>query len=232
VRRLTRWATVVLAPFAVAALALAGTGASASAVVIPPHAITNGTFSCGDICINVSSQEYGTSYVVNGANTGKVTLRQASDAYPNEDLVLNGYFTVRALVKAGIINPASYVALTYPHHYAAEFGFSPYGSGVTSCIGVAVNATAGEGVTKQACGASDGRTFWVFDPKNNSTGLDCLNALTYCPVINASDTNLTTPEVLTATGPTSKLVVDPERKFSTGNVEDQQMFEYTVGVTP
>lgn len=211
-------------------IALAGVSA-ATAGVRPAGAISFGTPSCGNSCVNVSSKEYGKHYVVNGANTGKVTLRQASNAYTNEDIVLNGYYTVSQLVSAGVISPASYVALKYPGHYAAEFGFSPLGGGVTGCIGVALNAFAGENVTKQACGASAGRTFWVFDPADGS-GFSCLSTHTYCPVINASDQNLTTPEVLTATGQTGKLVVAPLHKFSGGAVEDQQLFGHTLGVTP
>ena len=208
-------------------LGLAGAG-TASAAIRP--AVSYGTPSCGSSCVNISNEEYGANQVLNGANTGKVTLRAASNAYPNEDIVLNGYYRVSHLVAVGVISAKSYVALNYPNHYAIELGFSPYGSGTTSCAGVASAAVAGEKVTKQACGVS-ARTFWVFDPKSGS-GSNCLNDYVYCPVINASDTSLTTPEMLTATGPTSKLVTDPKRVFSSGDVEDQQQFEHSEGVTP
>ena len=220
-----------------AVAACAALGLSAPALAAPAGVHPDGTTACGAACLNVSSETFGPADVLNFANSGKITLRQASDVYTNEDLAIVGgsILTVNAYEQAGLISKTSYAYLHYRWHFAAQIVKAPDGVISDTCIGVASTATNGENVTGQPCDTGGSRTLWIFDPANAQVpGSDCLDASTYCPVINGSDANPTVPEVLTAVGVGKALQVDRMTgdTASSPNAEDLQQFEYTTGPNP
>jgi hypothetical protein len=174
----------------------------------------------GAQCISAFTQLYGPGNVINGANSGKVTLRIKSNGFTNEDLVLNWHGTVRQAERDGLIAKGSYAYVNYRNFQAGEFAFAPDGNNSHLCIGVASPSVAGEKVTKQPCGGSS-KTLWVFD-RNHGTGFCLAGPPTSCPVINGSDQNFSTPQALTALSPGGQLQVRPENLQGSVATDNQQ----------
>jgi hypothetical protein len=155
-----------------------------------------------------------------------VILFQASDSDPAEDWTYAAEGTVDSfggLVSAG-------VKLHYGSDEAYEFAYSPLGSFTGQCAGTATAAGNGTKVSLQPCGASS-KTLWIADAADASGG--------YIPLIAGSDTNFSTPTVLTYPGsanpvdrPRAQLETWALQKFSGGTVEDSQQWGFEIGVLP
>jgi hypothetical protein len=186
------------------------------------------TPSCGNSCINIFSQQFGThrspNYVVDVLRQGEkvgqpIILFRTANFDPAEDWTLAFQGTVADFFAAGLVSSA--VALHYgglaagfPNDAAFEIEYAPFGVDSGLCMGLAATATQGEGVTLQPCGVSS-KTVWIADTGNgfalspNAPLGDSPNTLLfgYAPAINGSDTNFSQPFVLTypSTGyPTDK----------------------------
>jgi hypothetical protein len=86
-----------------------------------------------------------------------------------------------------------------PDDPAVELEYAPFGVDSGLCVGVAMTAAQGEGVTLQPCGVS-AKTVWILDVGGTRlSGADDINAASqgYIPLINGSDTNFSHPFVLT-----------------------------------
>jgi hypothetical protein len=231
--RLTRWATAVLAPFAVAALALAGTGASASAVVIPPHAIVNATNACGAGCTNIYSEQWGPAYIqaaASGKYNAPVVMRHASNGAKSEDFTVAEVGTLGDFCAidggSGLFPANSYSCINYPAAwpvFQAQYSPGSFTSGL--CIGVAGKATNGKKVVLRDCGAA-AHTFWVADLKNSVP--DSLSQFPFgdTPLVNASDSSITNPISLTFNGPNKQLTVS-EQSANGGVVSDKYQWGAT-----
>ena len=179
------------------------------------------TPSCGNSCINIFSQQFGThkspNYVVDvlrqGEKTGQpIILFRTANFDPAEDWTLAFQGTTADFFAASMVSssvalhygcipdgkpggnfPDCYGQNTFPvNDPAFEIEYAPFGVDSGLCMGVAATAFNDEGVTLQPCGVSS-RTVWIADV------FDSLNTLFngYIPAINGSDTNFSQPFVLT-----------------------------------
>lgn len=194
---------------AAATLALAGGAATASALTA-----TAATPSCGPICPDVFSREFGTHHTPNfvldvfqqGAKQGQpIILWRTSNSDPAEDFTADFSGTTTAdFYAAGLVLPQ--VALHYgcikgvnfpncgfngTDDPATEIEYAPYGVDSGLCVGLATTAHQGEGVTLQPCGTSS-KTVWILDINDSPATV----THGYIPLINGSDTNFSHPFVL------------------------------------
>jgi hypothetical protein len=149
------------------------------------------TPSCGDACVSLWSQEFGTNSNPNfvldvfrqGENVGQpIIMFRASNSDPAEDFTYPEQGTVDEFYAAGLVSGA--VNLHYSGDEAFELEYAPYGVDSGLCAGVGSTAGNGTPVALEACGASS-KTVWVVD----GDGF-------YAPLINGSDTNFSNPFVL------------------------------------
>ena len=200
-------------------------------------AITAGTASaatpsCGPTCIDIFSENFGTStnpqftidaFQQKQATGTPVILFRVSNSDPALDWTISDDGQVSDFYAAGLVSAT--LALHYGcvsggvavagavipcaptgavDDYAFEDQYSPFGVDSGLCAGLAATAVAGEDVTLQPCGVSS-RTVWVADTLDS-----CPSNPLYSdeiPLINGSDTNFSHPFVATypATGyPTDK----------------------------
>ena len=223
------------------------------------------TPSCGSSCVDIFSHQFGThrspNYVVDVLRQGEkvnqpVILFRTADFDPAEDWTVSFQGTTADFYAAGLVSAA--VALHYgcvvndpfPDCYgqttfnvndpAFEIEYAPFGVDSGLCMGVAATAIQEEGVTLQPCGVS-GKTVWIADIFDSPATL--FNG--YVPLINGSDTNFSTPYVLTypSSGfptnmPRPELEVDNITGFSQGfppgpelgTVQDNQLWGADFGV--
>ena len=201
------------------------------------------TPSCGDDCVNIFSHQLGThhepNYVVDVLRQGEkvnqpVILFRTADFDPAEDWTVSFQGTTADFYAAGMVSAA--VALHYgciptinfPDCYgqttvsindpAFEIEYAPFGVDSGLCMGVAATAVQEEGVSLQPCGVS-GKTVWIADIFDSPATL----FEGYVPLINGSDTNFSTPFVLTypesgypTNMPRPQLEVDNITGFSNG----------------
>lgn len=220
-----RYLARIAAGAAVAVLSLFGVSAAGASTTLAHPNSTAQCVSTGGPCIDGYSQLYGNQNVINGANSGKVTLRLNSNGFSNEDVVLDWFGTVRQAVHDGLLTKNSYANVNYPNFFAGELEFSPFGRASHKCIGLPGPATAGQKVIKVPCGTVN-TTIWVWD-HSHGTGGNCLTGHgiitgVYCPLINASDQNFSTPQALTTFGPNTQLQVRPENNNGQETTPEQQ----------
>jgi hypothetical protein len=204
----------VLAAAAVLTLA----GATVTAGALTAGTAGAATPSCGIACVDVFSQQFGThatpGYAVDVLKQGEkvgqpIILFRTADYDPALDFDASFQGTVADFFAAGLVS--SSVALHYGcttpafpsciapasvNDYAFEEQYAPFGVDSGLCAGVAATAFAGEGVTLQPCGVS-GKTLWIIDQADSSTGHLTPLLDEYVPLINGSDTNFSQPFVLT-----------------------------------
>jgi hypothetical protein len=232
----------------VSALGLAGAGTASAA-----------TPSCGASCINIFPKQYSETsttspqFVVDvlrqGERTGQpVILFRAANFDPAEDWTYAYQGTVQNFWQAGLVSAA--VALRYgcvvgtsSYEFAScagevndnafEIAYAPFGVESGLCMGVAVAAYSGEGVTLQPCGTSS-RSVWIED-----TNPGDYPAAPYYAAINGSGALFSNPLVLTYPSdgyPTDKprpqLTVTALNGFSASTENDDQMWTGTGGVLP
>jgi hypothetical protein len=188
-RILTGIAALVLAGPAVAGAVVAGAVVVGTAVVAVPaaHAATT---ACGSGCVALVSEEWGAGYVtsVAGLDTRDryVTLAAAGQS-ASEDFQRDYVATVATLYADGIVGSA--VGETWPSDDAYEYEYTPDGTSTSLCLGTATTATDGTGVRLETCGV-DAETLWIAMSGDAQSG--------YEPLINGTDTNASTPYVLTS----------------------------------
>lgn len=243
-------ATLILASGVGAAGALTAGTASAA------------TPSCGASCVNVFPRVYDQGGNVGdpqfvadvfrqGEKAGQpVILFRAANYDPAEDWSAAYSGTVADFYAAGMVSSA--VALHYgcvnnavpvanaeipcaagfTNDDAYEIEYAPYGVDSGLCMGVAVTAVPGAGVSLQPCGVS-ARTVWIEDTVDSPT-------VPYYAAINGSDTNFSDPFVLTYPSsayptnvPRAQVTVANLSKFASGPTDnDNQLWTATVGVLP
>jgi hypothetical protein len=197
---------------AIAALALTGGAVAAGATTA-----TAATPSCGPLCADVFSWQFGSfhhpAFVLDvfrqGAKVGQpLILFRESNADPAQDFSaeLNG--TTADFYAAGLVSSA--VALHYgcqgtiavqnaqipcgpasANTAAFELEYAPFGADSGLCVGLARTAVSHEGVTLQPCGVT-AKTVWIVDT-NDQARITSAGV----PLINGSDTNFSHPFVLT-----------------------------------
>jgi hypothetical protein len=152
------------------------------------------TPSCGDACVSISSQEFGTNsnpnFVLDVLSQGEeigqpIILFRASNSDPAEDLSYAEQGTVNDFYTAGLVSAA--VNLHYKSEEAFELEYAPYGVDSGLCMGVGSTAGNGTPVALENCGVSS-KTVWVVDSLDGNKS--------YTPLINGSDTNFSNPYVL------------------------------------
>jgi hypothetical protein len=164
------------------------------------------TPSCGRVCINVFSHQFGThkspNFVVDVLRQGEkvgqpIILFRTANFDPAEDFTVAFQGTVADFFAAGLVSAAVNLhygggAAGFPNDFAFENEYAPFGVDSGLCLGVAATAFQNEGVTLQPCGVS-AKTVWIVDTFDSPATL--FNG--YVPLINGSDTNFTHPFVLT-----------------------------------
>jgi hypothetical protein len=225
------------------------------------------TPSCGSSCVDIFSHQFGThhqpNYALDVLRQGEkvnqpVILFRTANFDPALDWTVAFEDTTADFYAAGLVSAA--VALHYgcipltpafPDCYgqtvesindpAFEIEYAPFGVDSGLCMGVAATAVQEEGVSLQPCGVS-GKTVWIADIFDSPSTL--FNG--YVPLINGSDTNFSTPFVLTypSSGfptnmPRPQLEVDNLSGFSQGTpipgpelgtVDDNQLWGADFGV--
>jgi hypothetical protein len=208
---------------ATAALALIG----GTAGVLSASPAGAATPSCGPLCANVFSWQFGNFHHPNfvldvfrqGAKAGQpIILFRESNADPAEDFSAEFNGLTSSFYAAGLVS--SQVALHYGcsgsiavpggqipcapgsrDTVAFELEYAPFGADSGLCVGLAATARSHEGVTLQPCGVTS-KTVWIVDT-NDQARITSAGV----PLINGSDTNFSHPFVLTYPGagyPTDK----------------------------
>jgi hypothetical protein len=228
---------------AAATLTLAGGLAAAGA--LPARAATP---ECGPSCVDlfslVNSTHASPAFILDatGQQVGApVVTYPASGGYPGEDFTLETPEPVSDYYQAGLVSPG--VGLHYgcvdgletancdgaPNDEAAEIQYTPYGAPTGLCVGLASTAAQGTAVTLQPCGVSS-KTLWI-EPATRSPSL----VSSYVPLIAATDTNFTTPYVLTDAGPLGGLPFEQQLQTATlqenpaGQVSSSQLWGANFG---
>jgi hypothetical protein len=224
----------ILAAAATLTLAVGGV---AVAGALPAHAATPECGpSCPDLFSLVNSTHASPGFILDatGEDTGDpVVTYPASGGYPGEDFVVTSQDPVFDYFEAGVVTAG--VALHYgcvaggdfascdgnPDDYAFEIEYTPFGAPTGECVGLPSIAAQGTVVSLQPCGVS-ARTLWI---------LPTLQSLdSSVPLIAATDTNFTTPYVLTDSGPLDGLPFEQQLETATlqenpaGQVSSSQLW--------
>jgi hypothetical protein len=176
-----------------AAMCLAAITLATGAVV----AITSGstahaaTVDCGSACAEPYSHQYGNTAIAavdaGGVQPGLGVGLSAAGTYSIEDFEINNFGPVSDFYQDGLVGPV--VGQTWPTDETYQYNYAPDGVLSGLCLGLADTASTGEGVTLQPCGV-DANTVWIALSADEIDG--------YQPMINATDTIVDTPYVLTA----------------------------------
>jgi hypothetical protein len=171
----------------VAAVTLAGAAVVAMTSAPAAHAAT---LDCGYSCTDWFYQGAGNADIIEvdsgTAQVGQGTTVATAGNYSAEDFKLDSQALVSTYYSDGIVN--AIVGLHWGNDYAFEIQYAPSGQESGLCLGVASVASPGEDVTLQPCGV-DANTLWIELAADQSDG--------YEPLISATDTSVTAPEVLT-----------------------------------
>lgn len=207
---------------AVAMLGVAG-AAMASAVALTGPAAHAATERCGNYCVTMASQSFGTKQVIaEGAHGGALL---ASGYNAEEDFVGLPVGTVSQLAGAKKI-PAS-LARTYGNEVVYQLVFQPSGTMTGTCLG-ASSRTAGSAVTVQSCGwpqpmpasTLPNSTLWIGVHRDASGD--------YEPFVNVAASS-SSALVLTATSASGPLTVN-YMKLGSNGVAGNQMWESLIGI--
>ena len=222
----------VVAPVAVAgALAVSVAPASAGVHGVKPMA----TVACGGGCTNLFNEQWGNQYiqaVKNGKYNAPILIRHASNNAKSQDFIVTQVGTLGDFCSidggTGFIPANSYVCINYgvadPAYPVFEAQYAPGSFTSGFCVGVAGKAKNGELVTDRDCGAA-AHTLWVGDIANAVADGNSLLGFD-APLVNASDSSLSDPLVLTFEGIGKQLKVTEEAKNG-GQVGDNQEWGIT-----
>jgi hypothetical protein len=199
-------------------------------------AITSGstahaaTADCGNGCVEPYTLEYGTGSIAavyaGAVEPGLGVGLGVAGAYSAEDFLVIKEGLVSGLYQKGIVGTV--VDEQWGADLAYQYVYAPDGVLSGFCLGLADSASTGEGATLEPCGL-DANTIWIsmFEDENDAG---------YFPWINASDTLVDTPYVLTALKPRVwlrgadiYLEVDPLNVVD-GTVDPAQMWATAFGV--
>jgi hypothetical protein len=207
-----------------AALTIAGGLAMAGAV--PANAETP---QCGQACVDffpLSNPQLILDDPGAANNSGApIATSTASTANEGQDFQISSESPVSDYVQAGIVSAA--VGDYYgggnpgaPDDEAFELEFAPFGAPTGYCVGVPSTAVEGTVVSLQPCGVND-HTLWILDSAQT--------AGSYTPLITATDTNFSTPYVLT--NPSAGVFVTTEtlQENSSGQISGDQLWSTQVG---
>jgi hypothetical protein len=210
-------AAVTLASGAVAAITSGSTAHAA-------------TVDCGNGCVEPYTLEYGTGSLMaayaGAAEPGLGVGLAAAGAYSTEDFTIIKEGLVSGLYQKGMVG--NVVDEEWGADLAYQYVYAPDGVLSGLCLGLADAASAGEGATLEPCGLA-ANTIWIsmFEDENDAG---------YFPWINASDTIVDTPYVLTALKPRLwlrgadiYLEADPLSVVD-GTVDPDQMWAQDFGV--
>jgi putative Ig domain-containing protein/IPT/TIG domain-containing protein len=224
----------ILAAAATLTLAVGGV---AVAGALPAHAATPECGpSCPDLFSLVNSTHASPAFILDATGEdidNPVVTYPASGGYPGEDFSISDEGLVSEFYEAGLVSFG--VGLHYgcvagletancdgaPNDEAIEIQYSPYGAPTGECVGIPSTAAQGTVVSLQPCGVS-ARTLWML-PSVRS--LD-----SSVPLIAATDTNFTTPYVLTDSGPLDGLPFEQQLETATlqenpaGQVSSSQLW--------
>jgi hypothetical protein len=168
----------------IATLALAG---SATLAAVP--AANAATEACGSNCVALVAEDWGPGYVTAyaglDARARHITLAAAGQ-YADEDFQRDYVATVATLYADGLVSGA--VGHAWLTDDAYEYQYIPDGTSTNLCLGTATTATQGATVSLEPCGV-DATTIWIAMSGDTQAG--------YEPLINGTDTNISTPYVLT-----------------------------------
>jgi len=215
---------------AAAALTLVG-GASAAGVftVGTAGAVTQG---CGDNCIDVFSNTFGTysapGYLLDVLRQGEkvaqpIILFRPSNTDPAEDFTIAYEGLVSDFNAAGLVSkaldlhyggagcedydPTTATCLTfYPDDEALEIEYSPFGVDSGLCMGTATTAINGTEVSLQPCGVT-GTTTWILD-EADGTGPAPIPVPTPTPTPTPTPIPTFTPPPITGGGPIHAATAD------------------------
>ena len=209
----------------VAALAIAG--GVAAYLGTPARAETA---HCGDRCVTLASQAFGSGSVAAVSGTSGVLLAPGYNSH--EDFVPVAVGTVEQLAQAGKIPTA--LAKTYDNEVVYELNYAPYGELTGVCLG-APSLTAGSDTALQQCGEpSDNHPAPAWDKQWGAlwVGVYRDHSGDYEPFVNvgASDTNAV---VLTATSAGGALTINYMSLisgYSGTTVASDQMWESLIGI--
>jgi hypothetical protein len=199
-----------------ATLALAG-----GAAMLTMPAANAATMKCGDVCLTLASQKYGTADVLAVGSSSAVGL-SAFWYSQSEDFRAQLEGDVYDLNKAGAIPWSE--AKTYGFDQVYQYVYWPGGHPSDECVGASAGSTA---VTLQPCGAT-AKTLWV--------GLSGLQDGNFEPLLSAA-LSANSAMLLTASSATGALSVSPMDLTTTesnGNAttttSPYQMWETVEGV--
>jgi Putative Ig domain/IPT/TIG domain len=201
-------------------------GGAAMAGALPADAETA---QCGQYCIELYSGS-SSDYVVDDPG-GVQTTGTALDTSPvsttdsDEDFEIASQGTVSDYYQAGLVGDS--VNLNYgngspgaPDDQAFELVFAPDGTTTGQCMGISGTAQQGTAVSLQPCGV-DADTIWIVDSNGSSIGDGAA-------LINGTDTNFSTPYVLTSTSDGGSLETATLQEDSSGEISSLQIWgEYT-----
>lgn len=220
---------------AAATLTLAGGVAAVGA--LPAHAATP---DCGHICVDlfslVNSTHASPAFILDatGADNGDpIVTYPASGGYPGEDFSLSNQGLISDFYLAGLVSVG--VAQHYgcaagvdfptcngaPDDIGIEIEYTPDGAETGECVATPTTAAQGTVVSLRPCGV-DVRTLWILP---STSSLD-----SSVPLIAATDTNFTTPYVLTDAGPLNGLPFEQQLETATlqenaaGQVSSSQLW--------
>ena len=191
--------------------------------------------SCVDLFSGVSASLTQPSPVLDtqGADVGSpVVLLGASDTNMGEDFVIDAQGRVSDFYAQGLVSAA--VDLHYgggppgfpdpgvPDDQAFELEYAPDGVQSGLCPGTATTAAQGTEVSLQPCGVSS-KTIWIVDSSASING-------SLVPLINGSDTNFSTPYVLTYPMGPSLPLETATLQNSAGQTPDNQLWSEVFGV--
>ncbi len=209
--------------FAVTAalLVMAGLGAASASAATP---------SCGNTCVDFSSQLYGSAssppFVLADApnlqNVGQpLTLASASNFNPGEDFLMSAQGLVSDFVAAGLMAPQ--MGTLYGSLDVYEIEYAPFGAATGLCVGVPATPGSGTRVQLEPCGVSC-KTCWIIDTSAPTPGPDL-------PLIQgATNSNFPDPPVLTAPLPGQPLTTSLLRVAGNAALPKNQLWGTKSGV--
>jgi hypothetical protein len=202
---------------------IAGAAVAVSTVALTGPSARAATERCGDYCVTMASQSFGTGQVIaEGANGGTLL---APGYNPQEDFVGLPVGTVSQLAGAGKI-PAA-LAATYANEVVYQFVYQPAGKMTSTCLG-ASSLAAGSSITVQSCGwpfptphsTLPNGTLWVGIHRDGSGNFE--------PFINVA-ASTSSALALTASSGYAPLTLN-YLSISNGAVAGDQMWESLIGI--
>jgi hypothetical protein len=208
---------------AVALLGVAGAAMAGAVALTTGPAAQAATERCGDYCVTMASQSFGTGQVIAATASGGTLL--APGYNPEEDFIAMAVGTVAQLASVGKM-PAS-LAATYGQEVVYQFVYEPAGQLTDKCLGASSTA-AGAAVTVGSCGWPQPMPASVMPYSTLWIGVHRDAVGDYEPFVNVA-ASTSSALVLTATSAGGPLTIN-YMSISAGTVASDQMWESLIGV--